>query len=163
MPATATASCETSGGFALDLSQLEPLAKAAGIGGIAIGAVILILNAIVNQTQTLPARERAPTLRFLATIAFGVGALGIGAWLAAATSGGQRAFTRGNESPAIIGGGNVTLGPATPPRSSAPAPQGGIAPNATAETGGERSPAIISGGDVTISTPDSSPKPPRKK
>jgi hypothetical protein len=147
----------------LDLSQLEPLAKAAGIGGIAIGAVVLILNATINQTQTLPARERAPTLRFLAIMAFGVGSLGIAAWFVSASSGGQHAATRGNESPAIIGGGNVTLGPAGPPRSSASAPQGGIAPNATAETGGERSPAIISGGDVTISTPDSSPKPPRKK
>jgi hypothetical protein len=156
----ATASCETRGGFALDLSQLEPLAKAAGIGGIAIGAVILIFQAIINQTQTLPARERAPTLRFLATIAFGVGSLGIGAWLAAATSSGQQAFTRGNESPAVISGGNVTIGPATPPSSSAPAPQGGVAPNAAAKTEGERSPAIISGGHANVSTPNSSPRPP---
>jgi hypothetical protein len=55
----------------LDLSQLEPLAEAAGIGGIAIGAVILILSAVINQTQALPDSERTPMLRLLAFIAFG--------------------------------------------------------------------------------------------
>lgn len=140
----------------MDLSQLEPLGKIAGIGGIAIGAVVLLIWAIINKTSTVPAQQRAPTLRLLALGAFGVGVLGIVAWLANGWSGGQRASTRGNDSPAIIGGGNVTIGPASPSAPPVPRPQGGAPPNAAAQTGGDRSPAIVSGGDAVVPTPNNS-------
>ena len=139
----------------MDLSQLEPLGKIAGIGGIAIGAVVSIINAIVDKTSSVPARQRASMLRLLAIGAFSVGALGI----VASTVGGQQALTRGNDSPAIIGGGNVTVGPASPSGSSGSTPQSGIAPNAAAKTEGNRSPAIISGGNAVVSPPNNSSGP----
>jgi tetratricopeptide (TPR) repeat protein len=98
-------------GVALDLSQLEPWYKVAGIGGIAIGAVVLFISGITDKTSSLPAQQRASTLRLLALGAFGVGALGIVAWVANGWSGGQHAPTRGDDSPAIISGGNVTISP----------------------------------------------------
>jgi hypothetical protein len=143
----------------LDLSQLETLGKYAGIGGFAIGSVILILNSIISQTPSLPDGERAPTLRLLAIGTFAVGALGIVAWLANAGLSGQHASTRGKESPAVVGGGNVTIGPTIPAGVSAPTPQSGVAPNATARTEGDRSPAIVSGGNAVVSPPGSSSKP----
>jgi hypothetical protein len=88
----------------LDLPQLELLGKVAGIGGIAIGAVVIIIRGIVDKTSSLPARQRAAMLRLLAIGAFGFGVLGIMAWVAGGWSGGQTASTRGNDSPAIIDG-----------------------------------------------------------
>jgi len=142
----------------LDLPQLELLGKVAGIGGIAIGAVVIIIRGVLDKTSSVPTKQRASMLRLLAIGAFGVGALGILAWVA----NGQKASTRGNDSPAIIGGGNVTIGPANSTGSSAPTPQIGVTPNATAKTEGDRSPAIISGGNATVSMPtdSSTPKPP---
>jgi hypothetical protein len=143
----------------LDLSQLEPLGKVAGIGGIAIGAVVLLIRGIIDKTSSLPAKQRASTLRMLAIGSFGVGALGIMAWAATAWSGGQQASTHGNDSPAIISGGNATVGPASSAGPSVPTPQTGVLPNSTAKTEGDRSPAIISGGNATVSTPNNSSKP----
>jgi hypothetical protein len=143
----------------LDLPQLELLGKVAGIGGIAIGALVLIIRGVVDKTSSVPARQRASMLRLVAIGAFGVGALGIVAWAA----NGQKATTHGNDSPAIIGGGNVAIGSANSTGSSAPTAQTGVTPpNATARTEGDRSPAIISGGNATVSTTTESsrPKPP---
>jgi hypothetical protein len=141
---------------ALDLSQLEPLGKVAGIGGIAIGAVVLLIRVILDKTSSVPAKQRASTLRFLAIGAFSIGALGIMAWIFNGWSGGQQASTRGNDSPAVISGGDATVGPASSADSSVPTP---VAPNATAKTEGARSPAIISGGKATVSTPNNSSTP----
>jgi hypothetical protein len=139
----------------LDLSQLESLGKVAGIGGIAIGAVVSLFRAIIDKSSSVPAKQRASMLRFLAIGAFSVGALGIVAWVANGWSGGPHASTRGNDSPAVIGGGNVTIGPASSAAPSLPSPQMGVAPNATAKTEGDRSPAIVSGGNAVVSTPSS--------
>jgi hypothetical protein len=140
----------------LDLSQLETLGKVAGIGGIAIGAVVLLIRGIINKTSSVPAKQRASTLRLLALGAFGIGALGIMAWVANGWSGGQHAATRGNDSPAVISGANVTIGPTSSSGPSAPTPEIAVKPNATAETAGDRSPAIVSGGNATVSTPNNS-------
>jgi hypothetical protein len=145
----------------LDLSQLESLGKVAGIGGIAIGAVVLLIRGIIDKTSSLPAKQRASTLRLLAMGAFGVGAIGIMAWVANGWSGGQHASTRGNDSPAIISGGNATIGPAgfAGPSVTVTAPQNGVTPNATAKTEADRSPAIVSGGNATVSIPNNSSTP----
>jgi len=140
----------------LDVQLLEPLGKVAGIGGIAIGAVVLLIRRIIDKTSSVPAKQRASTLRLLAIGAFGVGTLGIVAWVANGWSGGQYAATRGNDSPAVIGRGNVTIGPSGSPGPSGPAPEIGVAPNSTAKTEGDRAPAIISGGNATVSTPNNS-------
>jgi hypothetical protein len=66
----------------VDLSSLASLGKVAGLGGIALGAIVLLMRPIIKQALGLPAAERAPTLRLIAIGAFAVGALGIVAWLA---------------------------------------------------------------------------------
>jgi hypothetical protein len=142
----------------LDLS-LEPLGKVAGIGGIAIGAVVLLIRGIIDKTSSVPTKQRASILRFLAIGAFGVGALGMLAWVANGWSGSQHASTRGNDSPAIISRGNVTIGPASSGGASVPAPQSSVTPNATTKTEGNRSPAIVSGGDAAVSIPNNSSTP----
>jgi len=142
----------------LDFVQLESLGKVAGIGGIAVGSFVLIVSGIVAKTSSVPAKQRAAMLRLLAIGAFGVGALGIVAWIAAGWGGGQHASTRGDDSPAAISGGNVTIGPAGPAVGST-APQTGITSNATAKTQGSRSPAVISGGDAVVSPQINSAKP----
>jgi hypothetical protein len=141
----------------LDLGPLAALGKVAGIAGIAVGAVVFIIQTIIRKTSLVPAKQRASTLRLLAIGAFGIGALGILAWVGASISGGPHASTRGHDSPAVIGGGNVTIGPANVTGPSVPGPKTDLPPNATANTEGNRSPAIISGGDTTVSPPNKSP------
>jgi hypothetical protein len=141
----------------LDLAPLETLGKTAGIGGIAVGAVVLIIRGIIDKTSSVPAKQRASTLRLLAMGAFGIGALGILAWVGTSISTGPHASTRGHDSPAVIGGKNVTIGPPNVTGPSVPGPETDLPPNATANTTGNRSPAIISGGDVTVSPPSKSP------
>ena len=72
----------------MDLSSLASLGKVAGIGGIAIGMIVLLVRPIIDGASSLPRAERGPTLRLIAIGAFGVGALGILAWLASGLTGG---------------------------------------------------------------------------
>jgi len=73
----------------MDLSSLASLGKIAGLGGIAVGAIVLLMRPMIKQALGLPAAERAPTLRFIALGAFAIGALGIVAWLAIGLGGGS--------------------------------------------------------------------------
>jgi uncharacterized membrane protein YvlD (DUF360 family) len=66
----------------VDISSLASLGKVAGLGGIAVGAIVLLIRPIIKQALGLPAAERAPMLRLIALGAFAVGVLGIVAWLA---------------------------------------------------------------------------------
>jgi hypothetical protein len=66
----------------MNLSGLGRLGKVAGIGGIAIGAVVLLLNALIGTIPGLPADQQAEIVKFLAILSFGIGALGIIAWFA---------------------------------------------------------------------------------
>jgi hypothetical protein len=66
----------------MNLSGLGRLGKVAGIGGIAIGAVVLLLNALIGTIPGLPADQQAEIVKLLAILGFGIGVLGIIAWLA---------------------------------------------------------------------------------
>jgi hypothetical protein len=66
----------------MNLSGLGRLGKVAGIGGIAIGAVVLLLNALIDTIPGLPADQQAEIVRLLAILSFGIGALGIIVWFA---------------------------------------------------------------------------------
>jgi hypothetical protein len=133
----------------------------AGGGSVPTGAKPRVdrVRGIIDKTSSVPAKQRASMLRLLAIGAFGVGALGIMAWVANGWSGGQHTSTRGSDSPAVISGGNVTIGPASSAGPSVPAPEIGVTPSATAKTEGTRSPAIVSGGNAVISTPNNSVTP----
>jgi hypothetical protein len=67
----------------MDLSSLAELGKVAGVAGVAIGMIVLIARPIIDRASSLPRAERAPILRLVAVGAFGVGGLGIVAWLLA--------------------------------------------------------------------------------
>ena len=67
----------------MNLSGLGPLGKVAGIGGISIGAVVLLLNALIGTIPGLPHDQQADIVRLLAFLSFGIGGVGIFAWFAA--------------------------------------------------------------------------------
>lgn len=86
----------------LDMSSLASLGKVAGLGGIAVGAIVLLMRPMIKQALGLPAAERAPTLRLIALGAFAIGALGIVAWLAIGLGGGS---VTGGPCGVTVGGG----------------------------------------------------------
>jgi hypothetical protein len=67
----------------MDLSSLAELGKVAGVAGVAIGMIVLLVRPIIDHTSSLPRAERAPMLRSIMIGAFGIGGLGIVAWLLA--------------------------------------------------------------------------------
>jgi hypothetical protein len=66
----------------MELSGLASLEKVAGLGGIAIAAATQLVLAVIAQSGKLPPAQLAPMLRLIAGGAFGIGALGIVAWIA---------------------------------------------------------------------------------
>src|SRR5690349_14532907 len=66
----------------MDLSALETLGRIAGLAGIAIGLVVLLVRPIIDQTPALPLGQRGPMVRLVVIGAFAIGALGILAWTA---------------------------------------------------------------------------------
>ena len=60
----------------MDLSGLERLGKVAGISGISVGAVVLLLNGLIGTIPGLPADQQAGIVRLLAILSFGIGAVG---------------------------------------------------------------------------------------
>lgn len=71
----------------MDLSSLVSLGKVAGLGGIALGVVVLLVRPVIDRASGVPAAQRAPLLRFIATGALAIGALGIVAWLMSGVAG----------------------------------------------------------------------------
>jgi hypothetical protein len=106
----------------MDLSSLAELGKVAGVAGVAIGMVALLVRPIIDSASALPRAERAPMLRFVAVGAFAIGALGIVAWLIAgmqlATSvrtGDCGIATNGTATGNTVNCGNAPAAPATKP------------------------------------------------
>ena len=96
----------------MDLSSLASLGKVAGLGGIAIGLVVVLVRTIIDRVSSVPAAERAPMLRFVAMGAFGIGALGIVAWLVSGLS--NTSVTAGAGGVAAgrdVSGNTITLAP----------------------------------------------------
>ena len=88
----------------MDLSPLASLGKVAGLGGIAIGVVVVLVRPIIDRVSSVPAAERAPMLRVVAMGAFGIGALGIVAWLVSGLAGGNVTSGAGG----VAAGGNIS-------------------------------------------------------
>ena len=79
----------------MDLSSLAALGKVAGLGGIAIGVVVVLIRPLIDRTSSVPVAQRAPLLRLIAIGAFGIGALGIVAWLISGLQGGGNVTASG--------------------------------------------------------------------
>ena len=87
----------------LDLSSLAELGKIAGLAGLAIGMIVLLVRPIIDRASSLPDAQRGPIFRLIAIGAFAVGAIGIVAWALAGmtigpavTSGGCGIATSGS-------------------------------------------------------------------
>jgi hypothetical protein len=151
--------------------DLAKLGQIAGIAGIAVGAVVLIFRSLVEKGFSgMPPKDRARVVTTIALCAFGIGVAGIAAWTFSGTQGGTHIETRGSQSPAAIGGRDVTIGaqptPTTPtantPAAEAPSLPAARPPPAGTriETYGAQSPAAAGGRDVVIGVPPTPPTPP---
>jgi hypothetical protein len=144
----------------MNLSGLERLGKVAGIAGISIGAVVLLLNALIGTIPGLPVDQQPGIVKLLAILCFGMGVTGILAWLASGryTKSGRpvnvSVSTTGHESPAIKAGGNVDIsfGGAVPEQAVASRPSQPTTSSSgtTVQTLGDQSPAVDSGGDTAV-------------
>jgi hypothetical protein len=139
----------------MDLSQLKSLGEIAGIGGIALGVVVLVLRPLIATIAGLPKDARAGPVKLIAVGCFVIGALGIAAWTIGNRSSGPQVSTHGVQSPGVISGGDATVtygaSPAAQPASSPGNPPTGLPPTGLPPTGnvrteGNQSPGIISGG-----------------
>ncbi|MES2711252.1 MAG: hypothetical protein V4653_06690 [Pseudomonadota bacterium] len=134
--------------------DLASLGQIAGIAGIAVGCLVLVFRSIIEQgLKGVSAKDRARVITLMAGGAFVIGVLGIGAWSFSASRAGTSVVTRGDESPGVAAGGNVSIGgsgtTATDPRGAGTRGSGG-AQGVQIETGGPRSPGVAAGGDVRI-------------
>jgi hypothetical protein len=64
----------------MDLSQLARLGKVAGIGGVALGVVVLLLRPVIDHSASLPEPVRGWLLLTIAVGAFVIGLLGMVLW-----------------------------------------------------------------------------------
>jgi hypothetical protein len=140
----------------MSLSGLAVLGKIAGIGGISIGAAVLVLDRLLGVFKLVPPDARPGAFQIIAFVAFGTGALGIISWAIAKCFGGLTVETKGEDSPGIVTPGDVQIGPPKLSASPGPASAGPTAtlPRAArVQTQGARSPGIIGGGSVQVHLP----------
>ena len=152
----------------MDLSQLKSLGEIAGIGGLALGVLVLLVRPLIASIAGLPKDARAGPVKLIAIGCFAIGALGIAAWTIGSQSPGQQVSTQGSQSPGIISGGSATVSygtvPTAQPGSADKTNQ--LAPSGTVRTEGNQSPGVIAGGRVGVEyapTPPATRSPPEAK
>lgn len=140
----------------MDISQLKSLGEIAGIGGIALGVLVLLLRPLIATIGGLPKGVRASTVNLIAVGCFVIGGFGIAAWTLSQPKG-PEVSTRGEQSPAVNSGGNVSINfgsPSAPqPAPSANAAAPSPSPGGSVRTEGGQSPGVISGGNTDIQYP----------
>lgn len=152
---------------ATGLAQLGNLGKIAGIGGIAVGFLALVVPSLISTIPGLPPEQQAGALGLIAIGCFGIGALGLVVWLASGLAKRRSVSTSGDQSPGIISesGVEVTYRHSPDdrtggvPKASAKAAN---LPKASATTESSESPAIIAGGSAGVRYASDPAKPPRK-
>jgi hypothetical protein len=148
----------------MDLSQLKSLGEIAGIGGIALGVVVLLVRPLITAISGLPRDARVGPVKLIAIGCFAIGALGIAAWTFGSQSGGRQVSTRGAQSPGVISGGDATVSYGTTPAAQPGSPPSDVPtpPSGTVRTEGNQSPGIVAGGKVGVEyapTPPPVPSP----
>jgi hypothetical protein len=145
----------------MDLSHLKSLGEIAGIGGVALGVVVLLVRPLIATIAGLPKDARAGPVKLIAIGCFVIGALGIAAWTIGSQSPGPQVSTHGTQSPGVISGGDATVtygaSPAAQPASPPANPPIGLPPAASVHTEGNQSPGIISGGKTGVEYPPTPP------
>ena len=84
----------------MDLLQLSGLGKVGGVPGIALGAAVLLLGAVVGSTDVIPEVWRGPLLVVVALGAVGFAVLALAGWMRVSRPGEQVARTEGDRSAA---------------------------------------------------------------
>ena len=84
----------------MDLSQLSSLGKVGGVPGIALGAAVLVLGAVLGLTDAVPIAWRGPLLLVIALGAVAFALLALSGWIRASRGGDQLAQTQGDRSAA---------------------------------------------------------------
>lgn len=84
----------------MDLSQLSGLGKVGGVPGIALGAAVLVLGAVLGLTDVIPEAWRGPLLVVVALGAVGFAVLALVGWMRGSRAGEQVVRTEGDRSAA---------------------------------------------------------------
>lgn len=84
----------------MDLSELTKLGKVGGVPGIAFGAAVLILGAVLGLTDAVPESWRGPLLLTVVCGAVGFTVLALIGWMRGSRAGDQLARTEGDRSEA---------------------------------------------------------------
>jgi hypothetical protein len=121
----------------MSIGGLATLGKIAGVGGIALGAVVLLGDKLIGTVGKMPAADQAAAVHLITIGLFGIGALGLVVWVIGSWSRGISASSTGDSSPAIVAGGNVGV---NAPAGATPAGKGGGpgVPHGAARTRGLR-------------------------
>ena len=80
----------------MDLSQLPKLGKVAGVPGIALGAVVLLLGAVLAATNVLPEGWRGPVMVVVVVGVVLLGVLAVRGWARGNRADAQIAITQGD-------------------------------------------------------------------
>jgi hypothetical protein len=138
----------------MDLSHLKSLGEIAGLGGVALGVVVLLIRPIIGSISGLPKEARAGPVKLIVVGCFVIGVLGIAAWTIGNLSPRPQVATRGVQSPGVISGGDATVSYGPPPeaRSGSPTASSPNLPGSsgTVRTEGSQSPGVIAGGKVGV-------------
>jgi hypothetical protein len=87
-----------------DFKGLATLGKVAGVAGVAIGAAVLVLDALISgPIAGLPPEARGDVVRIAVIGAFGLAALGILTWALIAKMGGSSVTATGGRDAAAAG------------------------------------------------------------
>jgi hypothetical protein len=138
----------------MDLSQLKSLGEVAGIGGIALGVVVLLLRPLIATISGLPKDARSGPVKLIAVGCFVIGVLGIATWTISGQLRGPEVSTLGSQSPGVISGGDATINFGASPAAQPGSPSANTprlpAPSGTVRTEGAQSPGVVAGGKVGI-------------
>jgi hypothetical protein len=145
----------------MELSQIKSLGEIAGIGGIALGVVVLLIRPLIAAIAGLPKDARAGPVKLIAIGCFVIGALGIATWTISSRPESREVSTRGAQSPGVISGGDASINYGGSPGAQTGAPPAdsptGSAPSGTVRTEGDQSSGVLSGGKVGIEYSPASP------
>jgi hypothetical protein len=147
----------------MDLSQLKSLGEIAGIGGIALGVVVLLVRPLIGTISGLPKDARSGPVKLIAIGCFALGVLGIATWTISEQPKRSQVSTQGNQSPAVISGGDATINFGSSPAAQSGSPPANAsnlpAPSGTVRTEGAQSPGVVAGGKVGIELAPTPPAP----
>ena len=141
----------------MGLSLLKSLGQVAGIGGIALGVIVIVFPGLIRTIAGVPKEARASLVKRIATGCFVIAGFGIAAWVVGGWLSSPQVSTRGPQSPGVISGGDATVtygaSPSAQPASPPGNPPSGLPPTGTVHTEGNQSPGIISGGKAGVEYP----------